>query len=62
MSTKRDDLDKNIAYVEGAFATFEKDNPWLAEAIETLGMTIDEYDRIMSEMPRFEIETSNSSS
>jgi len=62
MSTKRDDLDKNLAYVESVVAIFEKDNPELAEAIETLGMTIDEYERIMSEMPGFEIETSSTTS
>ena len=39
---------------------FNQENPELAEAIQTLGMTVDEYERIVTESRSIEIQTSNS--
>ncbi len=60
MKIQRDGHDEQIARVEAVVSAFEQNNPELVEAIETLGMTIDEYERIVSGMAGLDFETSSS--
>ncbi len=60
MNTQRDGLDEQIARVDAVVVAFEQNNPELVEVIETLGMTIDEYERIVSGMAGLDFETSSS--
>ena len=60
MTTQRDGLDEQIARVEAVVSEFELNNPEIVEAMETLGMSIDEYERIVSGMNGAVIETSSS--
>ena len=46
--------------LEEKMIQFEQDNPELSEAIHTLGMTINDYERILTESRSVEIQTSNS--
>ena len=41
-------LDGRIASVEGAMEAFERDNPNVAQAMKTVGLSIDEYERIIA--------------
>ena len=60
MTTQRDSLDEQIARVEAVVSEFEQNNPEIVEAMESVGMSIDEYERIVSGMNGVIIETSSS--
>lgn len=60
MTTQRDGLDEKIARVEAVVSEFEQNNPEIFEAMESLGMSIEEYERIVSGMNGLTIETSSS--
>ena len=60
MTTQRDGLDEQIARVEAVVSEFEQNNPEIVEAMESVGMSIDEYERIVSGMTDLYIETSSS--
>ena len=60
MTTQHDGLDEQIARVEAVVSEFEQNNPELVEAMESLGMSIDEYERIVTGMNGLIIETSSS--
>ena len=55
------DLSTQIAFVDTVISDFEADNPALASLMETLGISIDEYERIVSGMDGFEFVTSSTS-
>ena len=43
-----DSLDGRIASVKDAMEAFERDNPNVAQAMKTVGLSIDEYERIIA--------------
>ena len=43
-----DTLTRQMASVENAMEAFERENPNVAQAMKTVGMSIDEYDRIVA--------------
>ena len=59
MTTKRDGLDEHLAHVEAVVSAFEQDNPELADAIETIGMSIDEYERLVAEAQGVQVDTAS---
>ena len=48
--------------LEAMISLFEQENPALTKAINTLGMTVDDYERLLTESRNFDIQTSNSTS
>ena len=59
--TTHEGLDEQIALVEEAVLSFQADNPGLMDLLETLGISIDEYERIVTGTDGLEFQTSNSS-
>ena len=57
----REELDGQIAFVGEAVSSFEAENPGLVELMETLGISIDEYEKIVTGTDAWGFETSNSS-
>ena len=53
--------DNKVQDLQALMAQFESANPELSKAIRTLGMTIDDYERILTQSRNFDIRTSNSS-
>ena len=59
--TEDDSTDDSIVQnLQALMVQFELDNPELSKAIQTLGMTVDYYERILTESKNIEIRTSNS--
>lgn len=59
--TEGDSTDDSIVdNLEALMIQFEMDNPELSKAIQTLGMTVNDYERILTESRNMEIRTSNS--
>ena len=44
----KDTLTRRIASLESAMEAFERENPSVAQAMKTVGMSIDEYERIIA--------------
>lgn len=59
MSTSREDQEKRIADLEGIVSSFEVLNPEIVEAVQTFGLDIDEYERILADSMIHEIVTTN---
>ena len=59
MTTSKRRLDQQISEVEELISEFERENPGVVEAMETIGLTTDEYERMVSGMTDSEIQTSS---
>ena len=57
----RTELNDQISFVDDVISEFEIENPELASLMNTLGFSIDEYERIASGMDGFEFVTSSTS-
>ena len=59
LRTPNEQLDQRIAEVEKLMSNFEQENPGVLEALEMIGVTVDEYEWLISGMTGFDIETSS---
>ncbi len=59
--SERTKLIEQISFVDDVISEFEIENPELASLMNTLGFSIDEYERIASGMDGFEFVTSSTS-